>query len=68
MPEVDPEEQDPLRADGEAYAAALLEAGVDIEHRTVAGTTHGFWRRLALCAAARRTVDDVGVAVRGALA
>lgn len=61
-------EEDPLRADGEAYAAALREAGVTVEQRTLAGTTHGFWRWLALCAIARRTVDDVGVAVRSALA
>ncbi|MBA2517363.1 MAG: alpha/beta hydrolase [Solirubrobacterales bacterium] len=60
-------EEDPLRVDGEAYAAALREAGVDVEHRTVSGTTHGFWRWLALCAVARRTVDEVGLAVRGAL-
>lgn len=60
-------EQDVLRADGEAYADALREAGVEVEQRTVAGTTHGFWRWLALCGVARRTVDDVGMAVRGAL-
>jgi acetyl esterase len=60
-------QEDPLRDDGEAYAAALLEAGVDVEHRTLPGTTHGFWRWLALCGVARRTVDDVGAALRAAL-
>jgi acetyl esterase len=61
-------DQDPLRPDGEAYAAALREAGVEVEHRVVPGTTHGFWRWLAVCGVARRTVDEVGAAVRGALA
>jgi acetyl esterase len=60
-------EQDPLRPDGEAYAAALRDAGVDVEHRTVQGTVHGFWRWQALCGVSRRTVDDVGAALRAAL-
>lgn len=60
-------EQDVLRPDGEGYAAALKEAGVEVELRTVPGTTHGFWRWLALCGVARRTVDEVGVAVREAV-
>jgi acetyl esterase len=61
-------DQDPLRPDGEAYAGALREAGVEVEHRVVPGTTHGFWRWLAVCGVARRTVDEVGAAVRDALA
>ena len=59
-------DQDPLRPDGEAYARALRDAGVEVEHRVVPGTAHGFWRWLALCGIARRTVDEVGAAVRDA--
>ena len=61
-------DQDGLRKEGEAYAAALEQAGVAVEHRAVEGTTHGFWRWLSQCAVARRTVDDVGAALRAALA
>ena len=60
-------EGDPLRADGEAYAEALRSAGVEVECCVVEGTVHGFWRWQALCAVARRTVDDVGEAIRGGL-
>jgi len=57
-------EGDPLRADGEAYAEALAAAGVEAECLVVDGTVHGFWRWQALCSVARRTVDDVGEAIR----
>lgn len=60
-------EGDPLRPDGEAYAEALRAAGVEVECCVVEGTVHGFWRWQALCGVARRTVDDVGEAIRGGL-
>ncbi len=61
-------EFDPLRDEGEAYAAALRDAGVPVESRRVEGTVHGFWRWLAAADVSRRTVAEVGAALREALA
>jgi acetyl esterase len=61
-------EFDPLRDEGEAYAAALRDAGVPVEIRRVPGTVHGFWRWLAAAEVSRRTVAEVGAALRQALA
>jgi acetyl esterase len=61
-------EFDPLRDEGEAYAVALRDAGVPVETRRVAGTVHGFWRWLAVAEVSRRTVAEVGSALREALA
>ncbi len=36
-------EIDPLTSEGEALAAALTEAGVDVEHRLFDGVTHEFF-------------------------
>jgi acetyl esterase len=61
-------EADVLRDEGEAYAAALREAGVPVELERWPGTIHGFFRWLAVAAPAREVVDRVGAALRGALA
>jgi acetyl esterase len=37
-------EHDILRDQGEAFAAALAEAGVDVTAWRALGTLHGFWR------------------------
>ena len=61
-------EHDPLRDEGEAYAAALAKAGVPVSVSRYAGTVHGFWRWLAVARVSRRAVAEVGGALRIALA
>jgi acetyl esterase len=61
-------EEDVLRDEGEAYAAALREAGVPTELVRWPGTIHGFFRWLAVATAAREAIDAVAAALRRALA
>jgi acetyl esterase len=61
-------EADPLRDEGEAYAEALRDAGVPVEHSRYEGAIHGFWRWLAATSMSRRAVDEVAAALRAALA
>ena len=53
-------EHDILRDQGEAFAAALVEAGVDVTAWRALGTVHGFWRHPTLLAASRAAVLSVG--------
>ena len=61
-------EEDVLRDEGEAYAAALRDAGVPTELVRWPGTIHGFFRWLAVTPAAREAVEAVGARLRSALA
>jgi acetyl esterase len=60
-------EEDVLRDEGEAYAAALRAAGVPTELVRWPGTIHGFFRWLAVTPDAREAVGAVGERVRNAL-
>jgi acetyl esterase len=60
-------EYDPLRDEGEAYAAKLRAAGVDVDHRRVAGMVHGFFRMPGVVERANETIDLVAARVREAL-
>ena len=53
-------EHDVLRDQGEAFAAALAEAGVDVTAWRALGTVHGFWRHPTELAASRAAVVAVG--------
>jgi acetyl esterase len=50
-------EFDPLRDEGDAYAAALAEAGVPVDHLQAEGMIHGFFDMFTFSPGARETVD-----------
>lgn len=52
-------EYDPLRDEGEAYAAALAEAGVPVVAVRVVGMIHSFFRLPALFDASRAAISQV---------
>jgi acetyl esterase len=51
-------ELDPLRDEGEAYAAKLRAAGVRVEHRRFDGLVHGFFEMSDASVAARTAVEQ----------
>jgi acetyl esterase len=53
-------EHDILRDQGEAFAAALAAAGVDVTAWRALGTMHGFWRHPKELAASRAAIVAVG--------
>lgn len=60
-------EFDPLRDEGEAYAARLREAGVDARTSRYDGMIHGFFGMDALFAGSRRAQEEASAALREAL-
>ncbi len=60
-------EFDPLRDEGEAYAARLTEAGVPAELTRYDGQIHGFFSMYALAPQARVATDQAAAALRAAL-
>jgi acetyl esterase len=61
-------EFDPLRDEGEAYAARLREAGVEVQARRFDGQIHAFWQMPGVFAKALEAADLVGAALRSAFA
>lgn len=57
-------EQDPVRAEGDDYAAALRAAGVAVAARTAPGMCHGFLRAQHFSAPARAEMQWIGAAFR----
>jgi acetyl esterase len=58
---------DPLRDEGETYAARLQEAGVKAECIRYEGVTHGFVLMAAMLDEARKSIADMGEALKSAL-
>jgi acetyl esterase len=61
-------ECDVLADDGRAYAERLKQAGVDVEHREIAGMTHGFIRWHNLIDVAKHEVDAIAKRIAAACA
>ncbi|HEY7205266.1 MAG TPA: alpha/beta hydrolase [Methylomirabilota bacterium] len=59
---------DPLRDEGDAYAARLRDAGVPVTLSQYPGMFHGFLRMTRILDAARTALDEVAGALRKALA
>jgi len=61
-------EFDPLRDEGEAYAARLQEAGVPTRHQRYDGMIHGFFAMGTLVEGARKAMAEAADALQEALA
>lgn len=59
-------EFDPLRDEGEAYAAALRAAGVPVQFRRFDGMIHAFLRRVTTFDAAREALGEIAETLRTA--
>ncbi|HVM63306.1 MAG TPA: alpha/beta hydrolase [Acidimicrobiales bacterium] len=60
-------EYDPLRDEGNDYAATLAAAGVPVTNTCYPGLIHGSFSMTALVPAARAMMDDACAAIEGAL-
>jgi acetyl esterase len=60
-------EYDPLRDEGETYAARLREAGVPATARRYPGVLHGFYLFTTLVEPARQALEDTVAALRAVL-
>jgi acetyl esterase len=58
---------DPLRDEGETYAARLQDAGVKTECIRYEGVTHGFVLMAAVLDEARKSIADMGAALKAGL-
>jgi acetyl esterase len=58
---------DVLRDEGKAYAARLLDAGVDVEYRNYESLIHGFLSMFGVVREARRALSDAVAALRAGL-
>ncbi|MDH4075628.1 MAG: alpha/beta hydrolase [Acidimicrobiia bacterium] len=61
-------EFDPLRDEGEAYAAKLAEAGVKVSHQRFDGQIHAFWQMPGVFPAALEAADRAAVELKAAFA
>jgi len=61
-------EFDPLRDEGEAYAARLRDAGVPVALTRYTGVFHGFFRMTRLLDKAKGALDEVSASLRKAFA